>query len=86
MGILIKSVTHTEFSGDLKPFNELKSRLNRKLHKKNKFPPFEFDDEIEDNEINIKKEIPMVRKNCRYCGSKLEISDEFCSNCGTKID
>ncbi|MFX1487888.1 MAG: hypothetical protein ACFFBI_01985 [Promethearchaeota archaeon] len=43
----INSVTHTEFSGNLKPFNELKSRLNRKLRKKNKFPPFNFDDDID---------------------------------------
>jgi hypothetical protein len=39
------SVIHTEFSGNLKPFNELKSRLNRKLRKRNKFPPFTFDDD-----------------------------------------
>ncbi|MFW9866118.1 MAG: hypothetical protein ACFFEN_08485 [Candidatus Thorarchaeota archaeon] len=44
----INSVTHTDFSGNLKPFNELKSRLNRKLRKRNKFPPFNFD-----NDTNI---------------------------------
>ncbi|MFX1479907.1 MAG: hypothetical protein ACFFCI_17450 [Promethearchaeota archaeon] len=49
----INSVTHTEFSGNLKPFNELKSRLNRKLRERNKFPPFKFDDDI--NIENITK-------------------------------
>ncbi len=39
----INKVTKTVFSGNLKPFNELKSTLEKKFEKRRKFPPFKFD-------------------------------------------
>jgi hypothetical protein len=38
----ITEITSTVFSGNLKPFNELKIKLIQKFSKKSKFPPFEF--------------------------------------------
>ncbi|MFX1430175.1 MAG: hypothetical protein ACFFCY_08440 [Promethearchaeota archaeon] len=39
----ISDITSTVFSGNLKPFNELKSILVQKFKKRSKFPPFKFD-------------------------------------------
>lgn len=38
----ISKVTESSFSGNLKPFNELKIILEKDLNKRRKFPPFEF--------------------------------------------
>ncbi len=38
----ISEITSTVFSGNLKPFNELKIDLIQKFNKRRKFPPFEF--------------------------------------------
>ncbi len=39
---LITEITSTVFSGNLKPFNELKIELMQRFSKKRKFPPFDF--------------------------------------------
>ncbi len=39
----INQVTSMVFSGNLKPFNELKLELEENFSKRNKFPPFNFD-------------------------------------------
>jgi hypothetical protein len=39
----ISDITSTVFSGNLKPFNELKNILVQKFKKRSKFPPFKFD-------------------------------------------
>jgi hypothetical protein len=39
---LISEITSTVFSGNLKPFNELKVELIERFNKNRKFPPFEF--------------------------------------------
>jgi hypothetical protein len=39
----ISEITSTTFSGNLKPFNELKDELEQKFNKRKKFPPFTFD-------------------------------------------
>ncbi len=39
---LITEITSTVFSGNLKPFNELKIELIQRFSKKRKFPPFDF--------------------------------------------
>ncbi|MFX1574317.1 MAG: hypothetical protein ACFFB0_16375 [Promethearchaeota archaeon] len=39
----INEVTNTVFSGNLKPFNELKVILEKNFAKRRKFPPFRFD-------------------------------------------
>ncbi|MFX1278105.1 MAG: hypothetical protein ACFFA3_01725 [Promethearchaeota archaeon] len=41
----IDAVVKTPFSGNLRPFNELKQRLEKLFSKRRKFPPFEFGDE-----------------------------------------
>ncbi|MFX1391556.1 MAG: hypothetical protein ACFE9Z_15940 [Promethearchaeota archaeon] len=38
----IEKVTSMVFSGNLKPFNELKQELENKFSKRKKFPPFDF--------------------------------------------
>lgn len=38
----IKKMTESAFSGNLKPFNELKVELEQKFKKRRKFPPFKF--------------------------------------------
>lgn len=38
----ISEITSTVFSGNLKPFNDLKNKLIEKFSKKRKFPPFKF--------------------------------------------
>lgn len=38
----INQITSTVFSGNLKPFNELKIELEQNFKKRRKFPPFEF--------------------------------------------
>ncbi|MFX0002225.1 MAG: hypothetical protein ACFE9C_03530 [Candidatus Hodarchaeota archaeon] len=38
----INEITSNVFSGNLKPFNELKTELVQKFKKRNKFPPFNF--------------------------------------------
>ncbi|MFX0028627.1 MAG: hypothetical protein ACFE8B_05425 [Candidatus Hermodarchaeota archaeon] len=51
----IESVTNTPFSGNLKPFNDLKQLLAELFSKRRKFPPFDFleeeksEEEIEDS-------------------------------------
>ncbi|MFX1364861.1 MAG: hypothetical protein ACFFCE_07435 [Promethearchaeota archaeon] len=42
LNLLIEKVTSTVFSGNLKPFNELKAELKDKFSIRNKFPPFDF--------------------------------------------
>ncbi|MFW9942066.1 MAG: hypothetical protein ACFFFT_13570 [Candidatus Thorarchaeota archaeon] len=41
----VGEVTESSFSGNLKPFNELKGDLKNTLEKRRKFPPFEFKEE-----------------------------------------
>ncbi|MFX1344474.1 MAG: hypothetical protein ACFFBC_06460 [Promethearchaeota archaeon] len=41
----VGKVTESNFSGNLKPFNELKGDLKNTLEKRRKFPPFEFKEE-----------------------------------------
>jgi hypothetical protein len=38
----IEEITTTSFSGNLKPFNDLKTKLVNNFKKRTKFPPFEF--------------------------------------------
>jgi hypothetical protein len=38
----INETTSTEFSGNLKPFNKLKTNLEKKFKQRHKFPPFQF--------------------------------------------
>lgn len=39
---LIHNITSNVFTGNLKPFNELKMKLVQRFNKRNKFPPFEI--------------------------------------------
>lgn len=39
----INPLTETSFSGNLQPFNKLKTKLKEDLNKRRKFPPFSFD-------------------------------------------
>jgi hypothetical protein len=43
---MINDITSNVFSGNLKPFNELKTRLVQRFNKRNKFPPFEFNSDL----------------------------------------
>jgi hypothetical protein len=49
----IEDVVETPFSGNLKPFNELKQRLERLFSKRRKFPPFKFEEEDKNEEENL---------------------------------
>ncbi|MHA1913738.1 MAG: hypothetical protein ACW990_11425 [Promethearchaeota archaeon] len=42
---LVKKYTSEAFSGNLKPFNDFRNDLRKKLIKRRKFPPFSFTDE-----------------------------------------
>ena len=39
----INPLTETSFSGNLQPFNELKTKIKEDFNKRRKFPPFSFD-------------------------------------------
>ena len=54
----VENVIKTPFSGNLKPFNELKLRLENHFSKRRKFPPFNFVSEVdteEDKEVKLEK-------------------------------
>ncbi|MHA1989104.1 MAG: hypothetical protein ACW98D_20980, partial [Promethearchaeota archaeon] len=81
-----KNETKEVFSGNLKPFNELRIKLRKYLTKRRKFPPLNFYDGVDESDLDTQKDVPEASGYCRYCGIKLRSSHGFCNNCGTKID
>ncbi|MBY8992391.1 MAG: hypothetical protein KGD58_16715 [Candidatus Lokiarchaeota archaeon] len=47
----VENVVKTPFSGNLKPFNELKLRLKDLFSRRRKFPPFNFTNDLEEGEV-----------------------------------
>ncbi|MHA2269419.1 MAG: hypothetical protein ACXAB8_16595 [Promethearchaeota archaeon] len=86
----ITEASNTPFSGNLKPFNKLRQDLEKKLKKRRKFPPFNFNVKLKEKkntEVMESEDVkPEDRRYCMYCGSKLMKNNNNCSVCGTMIE